>query len=104
MKNATQKKPYITEEEFNRIVADRNETNPEDDSKGDSAIDETVEAELGEHYGEDNSEDVDALEEIEDEDHGHTVVNADREKIISQTSDEDHEGSSTWPDPADISA
>ena len=94
---AQQKEPYITEEQFNQMVAARNLANPEDDSKGDSAIDETVEAELG-------LENTDDLGEIEEEDHGHTTTDTDEEKIIEQISNQFREGSSTWPDPADISA
>jgi hypothetical protein len=103
MKNAMKKEPYITEEEFNRIVIARNVSQPEEDSKGDSAIDETVEAELGENYPDEGPENTESLDEIEDEDRGHTVTDADREKIAAQTSDQSHERSSTWPDPADIS-
>ena len=99
MKNAEKKKPYITEEEFNRITIERNIAHPEDDSKGDSATDDAVEAELGEHYAEGNTE---GLDEIEAEDHGRTTVDTDREKIADQTSDETH--SSTWPDASDIPA
>jgi hypothetical protein len=93
---AQQKEPYITEEQFNQMVVERNVANPEDDSKGDSAIDETVEAELG-------LENTD-LDEIEEEDRGHTSTDTDEEKITEQISNKSHKGSSTWPDPADISA
>jgi hypothetical protein len=104
MKNALKKEPYITEEEFNRIVIARNASQPEEDSKGDSAIDETVEAELGENFSkEEGSENVDNLDEIEEEDRGYTTTDADREKIDARTSDQSRDRSSTWPDPADIS-
>lgn len=62
--------PYITDEEFNRIVAKRRIPEPSSDSKGDSASDQLMEIEMGENYPEEDvmEEVLDEVEEVEAED------------------------------------
>jgi hypothetical protein len=103
MKTASRNKTYISEEEFNRLVVNRNDAPPEEDSKGDSANNDYLEAELGEEYP---NEDPEVLNEIENEDLGHTKTQSsesDDEMIENGTRDESHDGS-TWPDPTNIPA
>lgn len=57
--------PYITDEEFNRIVAKRGIPDPWTDSKGDSAVDELYEVEIGENFPEEIL-DEDLVEETEE--------------------------------------
>ena len=92
-------KDYISEQDFNQLVARMSTSNPEDDSKGDSAIDANIEATLGEYYAEGR---MDTLKEIAAEDHALVVPKGDQEKFEQGTTDDSHEGSSTWPDASEI--
>lgn len=49
------KPPYITEEDFNEMIASRGVPRPSSDSKGDTAADELLETRLGEEYERDES-------------------------------------------------
>ncbi len=99
MKNAA-KKDMITEEEFNRIVISRHSAKPENDSKDDSGVNRALEAEMGEHFVD---QDFDALDEIEEDNDLDERDSEDDEKVEREISSENHPGSSTWPDGSDIS-
>ena len=100
---------YISEQEFNRVVIQRGRALPQEDSKGDSAIDETVETEMGENFSEnDEQSELEDLNEIDDEDRGHSQGYAagpekDADKIAQETSTQGRRAS-TWPDASDIIA
>jgi hypothetical protein len=102
MKRKLKAKTYISELEFNRLVGDRGSSEPEEDSKGDSAVDETIEIQMGEQYPE---EDEESLDETENEDQGHvgTEPNLDQQRIQDETTSQPRVRSSTWPAGGDLS-
>ncbi len=94
----------ISEEEFNRRVMERNSANPEDDSRGDSAVNSHLEIDLGKRGSEIS---LSTLKEIEEEDEGHikAASSPDQEKIEDDINNEAHKGSSSsWPDAGEISS
>ena len=92
-------KLFISEEEFNRMIVNQGKALPSDDSKGDSAVDASIEVESGKQFPEQSDE----VEELTNEDHGHiNTTDITEDTLEEKLNTETHDGRSTWPDPSEI--
>jgi len=91
---------YITEQEFNRILVESGVIQlPQDDSKGDSRTNMSIEAEMGERYPDEAFDDIADVGEMD------TIPgreDTEEEKIDLRNSDLVSHKSSTWPDKGEL--
>jgi hypothetical protein len=102
MKSIKKSEAYLTEEEFNRMVAAQGVPTPEGDSPGDNSRNQRMETEMGEHFLDGNTEALTDLAEEDALDIAPSAHDSDEERIAEATTAEPGLRSSTWPDPSEI--